>query len=102
MSCDELPDVEPLVYEVLLLLLYPESSRPLSPVEVEDAGFLYAGAELLVVDVLRDTDALLLVVLLVPMPLRTDVVLLGADTLLLLLPVVVFLNEEPSVWALKP
>lgn len=74
--------------------------------ELDTAGFLYVGAEFLVADgreaELRETDALLLVVLPVPIPLRTDVVLFGADTLLLLLPVVVFLNEEPSVWALRP
>ena len=91
---------------LLLLLLYPVLSLLVSLDELDTAGFLYVGAELLVADgreaELRETDALLLVVLLVPIPLRNDVVLFGADTLLLLLPVVVFLNEEPSVWALKP
>ena len=86
---------------MLLLLLYPPSSRPLSPVEVEVAGFLYAGAELLTVDVLRDTEVLLLVVLLVPIPLRTVVPLFDEDVPLLF-PDVLFLNDEPSVWALRP
>ena len=73
--------------------------------ELDTAGFLYVGAELLVADgreaELRETDAFLLVVLLVPIPRRTEVVLFRDDTTLLFRPVVV-LNEEPSVWALKP
>ena len=81
----------------------------------EEAGLLYVGVEVLVAevflltdedleDVLRDTDALRLVLLLVPIPLLTEFPLLTDETLLLLPAVLldVDLMWLPSVPALRP
>ena len=68
--------------------------------DVEDEGFLYAGAVLLDAVDLLPVEVLLLTVLLEPMPLRTVVVLLALDAVEL--SGLLVLTDVPVVLALGP